>query len=139
VSALPGQTRQQLALHVAYGLNPARVTGTIAVAGQAVHGTSRVTVKGRTLLEAPAGEALSLDAPVNAADLTDHPLVLSPQVLAWAEGAGLPSAGLPVLDPGRLRQIGEELDCQASALTFLSAYLDFLGPSGWPPSALPWS
>ncbi|WP_314214292.1 hypothetical protein [Pseudarthrobacter equi] len=77
VSALPGQTGQQLALHVVDGLNPARVTGSIAVAGQAVQGTIRVTAKGRTLLEAPAGANLILDAPVTAADLTDHELVLT--------------------------------------------------------------
>ncbi|ACL40895.1 hypothetical protein Achl_2933 [Pseudarthrobacter chlorophenolicus A6] len=77
VSALPGQTGQQLALQVANGLNPTRVTGTIAVAGQAVQGTLRVTARGRTLLEASAGAALTLDAPVTAADLTDHQLVLT--------------------------------------------------------------
>lgn len=77
VSALPGQTGQQLTLHVADGLNPTRVTGTIAVAGQAVQGTIRVTAKGRTLLKAPAGANLTLDAPVTAADLTHHELILN--------------------------------------------------------------
>ncbi|WP_200937678.1 hypothetical protein [Arthrobacter sp. Leaf137] len=48
---------------MADGLTPARVTGTIAVAGQAVQGTIRVTAKSRILLKAPAGAALTLDAP----------------------------------------------------------------------------
>lgn len=39
--------------------------------------------------------------------------------------AHLPALDLPVLDPACIREMGEELD-HASALTFLSAYLDFL-------------
>lgn len=76
VSALPGQSGQQLAIPVAEGLQPARVTGTVAVTGQTVQGTIRITVQGRTLLEAPASQALTLDAPVTAADLTGHELIL---------------------------------------------------------------
>ncbi|GGH91095.1 hypothetical protein ACFFGR_19415 [Arthrobacter liuii] len=52
VSAMPGQSGQQLAVPVAQGLQPARITGTI-----------RVSAQGRTLLEAPAKGTIVLDAP----------------------------------------------------------------------------
>ncbi|WP_018760666.1 cellulose biosynthesis cyclic di-GMP-binding regulatory protein BcsB [Arthrobacter sp. 135MFCol5.1] len=77
VSAMPGQSGQQLAVPVAPGLQPARITGSIAVTGQPTTGTIRVSAQGRTLLEAPAKGTIALDAPVSAADLTDHQLVLA--------------------------------------------------------------
>ncbi|UUL77375.1 hypothetical protein NG819_07880 [Pseudarthrobacter sp. Fe7] len=72
VSAMPGQSGQQLAVPVAPGLQPARITGSIAVAGQPITGTVRVSAQGRTLLEGPARGTIALDAPVSTADLTDH-------------------------------------------------------------------
>ncbi|VXB79044.1 exported hypothetical protein [Arthrobacter sp. 9AX] len=75
VSALSGQAQQQLAIPVADGLQPNRITGTIAVTGPAA-GTVRVTVQGRILLEAPAGKTLTLDAAVGAGDVTGRQLLL---------------------------------------------------------------
>lgn len=77
VSAMPGQSGQQLAVPVAPGLQPARITGSIAVTGQPTTGTIRVSAQGRTLLEAPAKGTIALDAQVSAADVTDHQLVLA--------------------------------------------------------------
>lgn len=77
VSAMPGQTGQQLTIPVAPGLQPARITGSIAVAGQPTAGTVRVSAQGRTLLEAPAKGTIALDAAVSAADLTGGQLVLA--------------------------------------------------------------
>ena len=54
VSAMPGQSGQQLAVPVAPGLQPARITGSIAVTGQPTEGTIRVTAQGTTLLDDPA-------------------------------------------------------------------------------------
>ena len=53
VSAMPGQTGQQLAVAVAPGLQPARINGSIAVTGRPTS-TIRVSAQGGTLLEAPA-------------------------------------------------------------------------------------
>ena len=75
--AMPGQTGQQLAIPVAPGLQPARITGSIAVTGQPTARTIRISAQGRTLLEARAKGTLALDAPVSTADLTDHQLVLA--------------------------------------------------------------
>lgn len=74
---MPGQSGQQVGVPVATGLQPTRVTGSIAVTGQPTTGTVRVGVKGRTLLEAAAKGTIALDAPVTAEDLTDHQLVLA--------------------------------------------------------------
>lgn len=62
-SAMPGQSGQQLAVPVAPGLQPARITGSIAVAGQPTADTVRVSAQGRTLLEGPARGTIALDAP----------------------------------------------------------------------------
>jgi len=74
---MPGQSGQQLAVPVAPGLQPTRVAGSIGVTGQPATGTIRVSIQGRTLLEAPAKGTIALDAPVNAADITGHQLVLA--------------------------------------------------------------
>lgn len=84
VSAMPGQSGQQLAVPVAPGLKPARITGSIAVTGQPTTGTIRVSAQGRTLLEAPARGTIALDAPFSAAD------VLAPTV------TGVPKVGTAV-------------------------------------------
>ncbi|HEU4668540.1 MAG TPA: cellulose biosynthesis cyclic di-GMP-binding regulatory protein BcsB, partial [Arthrobacter sp.] len=75
ISALPGQAQQQLAIPVAPGLKPARVTGTVAATGKTA-GEVRVTVQGRVLLEAPAGKTLTLDAALGAGDMTGTELLL---------------------------------------------------------------
>lgn len=83
VSAVVGQSEQQLAIPVATGLEARRVRASIAVSGRRT-GTVVVSVRGRVLMEAPATATLSLDAAVLKDDVREQQLVLGLEYLPEA-------------------------------------------------------
>ena len=80
VSAVVGQSGQQLAVPVAAGLEASHVRASIAVSGRPA-GTVVISVRGRVLLEARAEAALSLDAALRKEDVQDQQLVLGLEYL----------------------------------------------------------
>jgi hypothetical protein len=77
---LAGQNEQTLVVPVTAGLEPTRVTGTIAVSGKP-EGTVRATVNGRVILEANAATNIALDAAVSNADVTAQQLTVGLQFI----------------------------------------------------------
>ncbi|WP_246199821.1 cellulose biosynthesis cyclic di-GMP-binding regulatory protein BcsB [Arthrobacter zhaoguopingii] len=120
VTAMSGQSEQQLILPLIAGHQPTRLKGTISLTGQPA-GAIRLSVPGRVLLETPAAAKIPVDLALTPADVNGQQLVLGLQYV--------PGPRTSCGDPSSEATLSGISIVTAGTEALPSTVADFLSPS----------